>query len=84
MFADEVHSFSCYCSTAKQYVDLTPGHAGVISMAVDPASQLAACSAMDSRVRVFDLDTNASVATLESFPSETWGVAFHPQVVDHS
>ena len=53
-------------------------------MAVDPASKLAACSAMDSRVRVFDLDTNASVATLESFPSETWGVAFHPQVVDHS
>ncbi|CAL4978981.1 unnamed protein product [Urochloa decumbens] len=56
------------------------GHAlGVVSLAAHPAGALAAAVSLDSFVRVFDVDSGASVATLEAPPSEVWGVQFHPK-----
>ena len=57
------------------------GHAlRVISLAAHPAGALGAAVWLDSFIRVFDVDTGASVATLEAPPSEVWGVQFHPKV----
>ena len=59
----------------------TRGHAlGVVSLAAHPAGALAAAVSLDSFVRVFDVDSGASVATLEAPPSEVWGIQFHPKV----
>ena len=54
--------------------------AGVVSVAADPAGQLAASSSLDSLVRVFDIESNATRATLECQPAESWALAFDPQV----
>ena len=57
------------------------GHAlRVISLAAHPAGALAATVSLDSFIRIFDVDTGASVATLEAPSSEVWGVQFHPKV----
>lgn len=57
------------------------GHAlGVVSLAAHPAGALAAAVSLDSYIRVFDVDSGASIATLEAPPSEVWGVQFHPKV----
>jgi WD repeat-containing protein 61 len=56
------------------------GHAlGVVSLAAHPAGALAAAVSLDSYIRVFDVDSGASVAMLEAPPSEVWGVQFHPK-----
>lgn len=56
------------------------GHAlGVVAVAAHPAGTLAASTSLDSYVRVFDVDTNATVATLETPPSEAWLMQFHPK-----
>jgi WD40 repeat protein len=60
------------------------GHAlGVVAVAAHPAGTLAASTSLDSYVRVFDVDTNATVATLETPPSEAWLMQFHPKVGHH-
>ncbi|KAJ3681319.1 hypothetical protein LUZ60_015808 [Juncus effusus] len=66
--------------------DLSPagppcrGHAlGVVSVAAHPAGSVAAAVSLDSLVRVFDVDTNASIAVLEAPPSEAWGLQFDPK-----
>ncbi|RWW26864.1 hypothetical protein GW17_00008739 [Ensete ventricosum] len=67
--------------------ELTPvapaskGHAlGVVSVAAHPSGAVAASSSLDSFIRVFDIDSNASIATLEAPPSEVWSMQFDPKV----
>ncbi|KAF3336232.1 WD repeat-containing protein 61 [Carex littledalei] len=56
------------------------GHSlGVVSLAAHPSGSLAAATSLDSLVRVFDVDTAASVALLEAAPSEAWGLQFNPK-----
>ncbi|GAB2284903.1 WD repeat-containing protein vip3 [Dionaea muscipula] len=56
------------------------GHClGVVSVAAHPSGVLAASASIDSFVRVFDVDTNNTVATLEAPPSEVWHLQFDPQ-----
>lgn len=67
--------------------DLSPvappssGHSmGVVSVATHPAGALAASASLDSFIRVFDVESNASIATLEAPPSEVWNMQFDPKV----
>ncbi|MQL73572.1 hypothetical protein Taro_005933 [Colocasia esculenta] len=56
------------------------GHClGVVSVAAHPSGTLAASASLDSFVRVFDVDSNATVATLEAPPSEVWNMQFDPK-----
>ncbi|KAK2658522.1 hypothetical protein Ddye_005055 [Dipteronia dyeriana] len=56
------------------------GHClGVVSVAAHPSGVIAASASLDSFVRVFDVDTNASIATLEAPPSEVWQMQFDPK-----
>lgn len=58
------------------------GHClGVVSVAAHPSGIIAASASLDSFVRVFDVDTNASIATLEASPSEVWQMQFDPKVL---
>ncbi|XP_072976112.1 WD repeat-containing protein VIP3 [Typha angustifolia] len=56
------------------------GHSlGVVAVAAHPSGTIAASSSIDSFVRVFYVDSNASIATLEAPPSEVWGMQFDPK-----
>ncbi|OAY27087.1 WD repeat-containing protein VIP3 [Manihot esculenta] len=56
------------------------GHClGVVAVAAHPSGIIAASASLDSFVRVFDVDTNASIATLEAPPSEVWQMQFDPK-----
>ncbi|PKI45808.1 WD repeat-containing protein VIP3 [Punica granatum] len=56
------------------------GHClGVVWVAAHPSGVIAASSSLDSFVRVFDVDTNATIATLEAPPSEVWKLQFNPK-----
>lgn len=58
------------------------GHClGVASVAAHPLGSIAASSSLDSFVRVFDVDSNATIATLEAPPSEVWQLKFDPRVI---
>ncbi|KAM7257655.1 hypothetical protein ACFE04_013396 [Oxalis oulophora] len=60
-------------------VSTNAGHClGVVSVAAHPSGVIAASAALDSFVRVFDVDTNATIATLEAPPSEVWQMQFNP------
>lgn len=57
------------------------GHClGVVSVAAHPSGFIAASASLDSFVRVFDVDTNTTIATLEAPPSEVWQMQFDPKV----
>uniref|UniRef100_A0A1D1YZ94 WD repeat-containing protein 61 n=2 Tax=Anthurium amnicola TaxID=1678845 RepID=A0A1D1YZ94_9ARAE len=56
------------------------GHClGVVSVAAHPSGTVAASASLDSFVRVFDVDANATIATLEAPPSEVWNMQFNPK-----
>lgn len=56
------------------------GHGlGVVAVAAHPSGTLAASTSLDSFIRVFDVDSNATVATLETSPSEAWLMQFDPK-----
>lgn len=57
------------------------GHClGVVSVAAHPSGKIAASASIDSFVRVFDVESNNTIATLEAPPSEVWQLQFNPQV----
>ncbi|CAM6115561.1 unnamed protein product [Calypogeia fissa] len=56
------------------------GHGlGVVAMAAHPSGNIAASTSLDSFIRVFDVDSNATVATLETSHSEAWLMQFDPK-----
>ncbi|KAH9620432.1 hypothetical protein KSS87_022251 [Heliosperma pusillum] len=56
------------------------GHSlGVVSVAAHPSGVIAASASLDSVVRVFDVDTNHTLATLQAPPSESWQMQFNPK-----
>ncbi|BFG35377.1 WD repeat-containing protein VIP3 [Prunus yedoensis var. nudiflora] len=56
------------------------GHClGVTSVAAHPSGHIAASASLDSFVRVFDVDSNNTIASLEAPPSEVWQLRFNPQ-----
>ncbi|KAI5674319.1 hypothetical protein M9H77_14683 [Catharanthus roseus] len=55
------------------------GHClGVVSVAAHPSGRIAASASIDSFIRVFDVSTNKTIATLEAPPSEVWQLKFSP------
>ncbi|OMO72835.1 hypothetical protein COLO4_27437 [Corchorus olitorius] len=60
-------------------VSTNTGHClGVVSVAAHLFGVIAASASLDSLVRVFDVDNNATIATLEAPPSEVWQMQFDP------
>lgn len=56
------------------------GHClGVVSVAAHPSGRIAASASIDSFIRVFDVATNNTLATLEAPPSEVWQLQFNPE-----
>lgn len=51
---------------------------GAVSLSVDASGQLAACSALDSVIRVWDPAAAESKFNIETLPTESWGIAFGP------
>ncbi|MBA0722756.1 hypothetical protein Golax_003406, partial [Gossypium laxum] len=63
-----------------ELVRTNTGHClGVVSVTAHPSGVIAASASLDSLVRVFDVDTNATIATLEAPPSEVWQMQFDPK-----
>jgi len=57
------------------------GHClGVVSVTAHPNRRIAASASLDSFIRVFEVDTNNTIATLEALPSEVWQLQFSPDV----
>ncbi|KAK6944782.1 Anaphase-promoting complex subunit 4, WD40 domain [Dillenia turbinata] len=56
------------------------GHSlGVVSVCAHPSGAIAASASLDSFIRVFDVDSNSTIATLEAPPSEVWQMQFDPK-----
>ncbi|XP_027069862.2 WD repeat-containing protein VIP3-like [Coffea arabica] len=56
------------------------GHClGVVSVAANPSCRMAASASIDSFIRVFDVASNNTIATLEAPPSEVWQLQFNPE-----
>ncbi|KAB2077115.1 hypothetical protein ES319_A06G081400v1 [Gossypium barbadense] len=63
-----------------ELVRTNTGHClGVVSVAAHPSGVIAASASLDSLVRVFDVDTNVTIATLDAPPSEVWQMQFDPK-----
>ena len=57
------------------------GHClGVASVAAHPSGYIAASASLDSFVRIFDVDSNSTIASFKAPPSEVWQLRFNPQV----
>ena len=63
----------------KRHHNFTGHTLGVISVAVDATGEFAASSALDSFIRVWNLETTDTVDVIETPPSETWSICFNPQ-----
>ncbi|XP_023531038.1 WD repeat-containing protein VIP3-like isoform X2 [Cucurbita pepo subsp. pepo] len=56
------------------------GHClGVVSVVARPSGYVAASASLDSFVRVFEVGSNSTIATLEAPPSEVWQMRFNPE-----
>ncbi|KAG6588060.1 WD repeat-containing protein VIP3, partial [Cucurbita argyrosperma subsp. sororia] len=56
------------------------GHClGVVSVVAHPSGYVAASASLDSFVRVFEVGSNSTIATLEAPPSEVWQMRFNPE-----
>ncbi|PKA48905.1 U4/U6 small nuclear ribonucleoprotein PRP4-like protein [Apostasia shenzhenica] len=56
------------------------GHAlGVISVAAHPGGSVAASASLDSFIRVFDVESNSTIASLEALPTQVWNMKFDPK-----
>jgi len=64
--------------TLEQEYDFEGHTCGVVSLAVDPSQQFVASSAVDSQIRIWDLQTGRLHKTIEAFPVEAWGIAWSP------
>ena len=63
-------------------VNTMTGHClGVVSVAAHPSGRIAASASIDSYVRVFTVDGNDTIATLDAPSSEVWQLQFNPQVI---
>ena len=54
---------------------------GMTSVAAHSSGLIIASASLDSLVHVFDVDTNATIATLESPPFEVWQLRFNLEVI---
>ncbi len=55
------------------------GHTlGVVSVAVSSSGEVAAASALDSIIRVWNLASHETVSIIETASTETWSIAFNP------
>nr|GMD01757.1 protein PLASTID MOVEMENT IMPAIRED 1-RELATED 1-like [Ipomoea batatas] len=67
----------CASGTLRKLTSLrtNTGHClGVVSVASHPTRRIAASASMDSYIRVFDVDSNRTIATLEAPPSEVLAI----------
>lgn len=56
------------------------GHTlGVISVVVNSTGTHAAASALDSMIRVWNLENHQTIALIETASTETWSIAFTPR-----
>eukprot|EP00798_Chlamydomonas_sp_ICE-L_P003031 gene3031-13056_t len=66
-----------------QFLHTNQGHTlGVISAAVDSRGEYAAVSALDSVIRVWNLNDHSTMALIEAVTTETWAVDFMPRTGD--
>ena len=76
---DEIVKVWAVAESSAESIHTYTGHTlGVISVAVDPSGVYAASSALDSFIRVWNLEDNSTKAVMETPPSETWQIAFNP------
>jgi WD40 repeat protein len=60
---------------------LFAGHLlGVVAVAAHPRGTIAASTSLDSFVRVFEIDSNATMTIIKTPPSEAWLIQFDPKV----
>mmetsp|Transcript_12331 Transcript_12331/g.31862 ORF Transcript_12331/g.31862 Transcript_12331/m.31862 type:complete len:309 (-) Transcript_12331:27-953(-) len=52
---------------------------GVVSMSASSDGRLCACSSLDGRLRIWNLDDKSLVKLIDPGPVEAWTVAMHPQ-----
>mmetsp|Transcript_22951 Transcript_22951/g.58651 ORF Transcript_22951/g.58651 Transcript_22951/m.58651 type:complete len:315 (-) Transcript_22951:284-1228(-) len=66
-------------SDALKFEHTYQGHTlGVIAVTVSASGTRAASSALDSVIRVWDLEQHATIALIETASTETWSITFSP------
>ncbi|KAG4933831.1 hypothetical protein JHK87_047833 [Glycine soja] len=57
----------------------TSHYLDILSLAAHPLAYITTASSLDSFIRVFIVDSNATIATLEASPSKVWQMHFDPK-----
>ncbi|KAG4944011.1 hypothetical protein JHK85_048657 [Glycine max] len=57
----------------------TSHYLDILSLAAHPLVYITTASSLDSFIRVFIVDSNATIATLEASPSKVWQMHFDPK-----